>query len=101
MSDIVFANGLIFKKPDNAPDFVIGNLSVKKSEFIPFLDSQDGDWVNLQIKLSKGGKYYVEVNNWKPDKDKANPQGSKKRLGDDIEPLEGAYQGETNDDLPF
>ena len=74
MSDIVFANGLIFKKPDNAPDFVIGNLSVKKSEFIPFLDSQDGDWVNLQIKLSKGGKYYVEVNNWQPNKEKKEPK---------------------------
>ena len=70
MSDIVFANGIIYKEPSaKAPDFVVGSLSVKKSEFIPFLDSQSGDWVNLQIKLSKAGKPYISLDTWKPDKE--------------------------------
>jgi len=92
MSDIVFANGLIFKKPDNAPDFVIGNLSIKKSEFIPFLDTQDGDWVNVQIKLSKAGKYYVELNTWKKE-DKKEPKEPR---------VDSPYIApEDNQDLPF
>ena len=66
MSEIKFANGLIFKRSDNAPEFVIGGLSIKKSEFIPFLNSEQGDWVNLSIKLSKAGKYYIELDTWKP-----------------------------------
>ena len=69
MSEIKFANGLIFKRSDNAPEFVIGGLSIKKSEFIPFLNSEQGDWVNLSIKLSKAGKYYIELDTWKPKKE--------------------------------
>ena len=70
MSEKTFANGIIFKEPSSkAPDFVVGSLSVKKSEFIPFLNSQIGDWVNLQIKLSKAGKPYIELDTWKPNKE--------------------------------
>jgi hypothetical protein len=58
----MFANGITFKKPsEKAPDFVIGNLSVKKSEFIKFLNEQPGEWVNLNIKTSKAGNPYIDV----------------------------------------
>jgi hypothetical protein len=87
MSEIKFANGLIFKRSDNAPEFVIGGLSIKKSEFIPFLNAEQGDWVNLSIKLSKAGKYYVELDLWKPKKEVKNEIP-------DVAPS-------TNDDLPF
>jgi hypothetical protein len=67
MADKIFANGIIYKEPsDKAPDFVIGGLSIKKSEFIPFLQGQDGDWVNLKINLGKNGKPYIELDTWKP-----------------------------------
>ena len=67
--DKIFANGIIFKEPSHkAPDFVVGGISVKKSEFIPFLESREGDWVNLSIKLNKAGKPYIELDTWKPDK---------------------------------
>ena len=85
MSEIKFANGLIFKRSDNAPEFVIGGLSIKKSEFIPFLNSEQGDWVNLSIKLSKAGKYYIELDTWKPKAKNDIP---------DVAPS-------TKDDLPF
>lgn len=69
MSDKQFANGIIYKEPSSkAPDFVVGGLSIKKSEFIPFLNSQTGDWVNLSIKLSKAKKPYIELDLWKPEK---------------------------------
>jgi hypothetical protein len=94
MSDKTFANGIIFKEPsDKAPDFVVGGLSVKKSEFIPFLNSQSGDWVNLQIKLSKAGKPYVELDTWKPNKEEPNKET--------IEAVNELESGNGNDGLPF
>ena len=65
----VFADGIMFKVPhEKAPEFVKGKLSIKVEEFIPFLEDNASDtgWVNLDIKESKGGKMYLEVDTWKP-----------------------------------
>jgi hypothetical protein len=91
--DKVFANGIIYKEPSSkAPDFVVGGISIKKSEFIPFLQDQDGDWVNLSIKLGKTGKPYVELDTWKPEK-KGVIAKNKTTANSELP--------ETNDDLPF
>ena len=47
-NDKIFANGFLFKKSDKAPSFVVGNISVKIDEAIPFLEQ-----VNFYIKTSK------------------------------------------------
>jgi len=66
--DKVFIPGLYFKKPsEKAPSFIIGSLSAKKQELIDFLAHQEGDWVNMVIKESKGGKQYIELDTWKPE----------------------------------
>ena len=66
--EAIFPNGLIFKLPrDNAPEFIKGSISIKTEELITFLRSQDGEWVNLDLKVSKNGKAYAQVNTWKPD----------------------------------
>ena len=63
----IFAEGLIVKRNDNAPDFVIGNLSVKIDEFKIWLDKHNNNgWVNIDLKKSQGGKLYAEKNSWKP-----------------------------------
>ena len=64
----VFTDGLIFKLPrDGAPDFVKGSLSVKVDEFKAWLDTHvDNGWVNIDLKVSQGGKAYAEKNSWKP-----------------------------------
>ena len=63
----IFAEGLIVKRNEEAPDFVICNLSVKVGEFTAFLlEHQSNGWANLQVKKSKGGKYYAELDTWKP-----------------------------------
>jgi hypothetical protein len=67
----IFANGLIFKPPHaNAPAFILGNLSVKVDEFTAFLQAHNTNsgWINIQIKESKGGKWYCELNTYKPEK---------------------------------
>lgn len=63
----IFTEGLIVKRNDNAPDFVIGNLSIKVDEFKPFLDKHTKNgWVNIDLKKSQSGKYYGEINTWQP-----------------------------------
>ena len=69
MSDIQFVEGLIVKKPnDNAPDFVKCAISIKRSELITWLSQRTEDWINLDVKESKAGKYYASVNDFKPSK---------------------------------
>jgi hypothetical protein len=62
------AKGIIFKAPhQNAPEFVVGKLSVKVEDFTNYLKAnQDNGWVNFEVKLSRDGKPYVEIDTWKP-----------------------------------
>lgn len=69
--ETIYADGFIIKSPhENAPDYVKGNVSVKVSEFVAFLQKhQEKDWVNLDLKEAKDGKkLYVQLNTWKPEK---------------------------------
>ena len=63
----VFADGFIFKRNETAPEFVIGGISVKVDEATKFLASNaKNGWVNLDVKQSKAGKYYMELNTFEP-----------------------------------
>jgi len=63
----IFVNGMIAKRHPNAPDFVKASLSLKMSELIEFARQHHKDgWLNIQIKESKGGKYYAELDTWEP-----------------------------------
>ena len=62
----VFADGIRFKNPGpKAPTFVKGKISVNVDNFIKFLQiySQNG-WVNLDLKESKNGVLYLELNTY-------------------------------------
>lgn len=64
-NDKIFANGFIFKRNDNAPDFVIGNISIKADDAIKFIqDHTKNGWVNLKINKSQNGKAYIELDTW-------------------------------------
>lgn len=71
MTDKEFVPGLFAKAPHpNAPDFVKASVSIKIQDLGNFLreKSQAGEeWVNVQVKQSQGGKWYAEVDNWKPE----------------------------------
>ena len=70
--DKVFADGFLFKRRETAPDFVIGNISVKVDEAITFLkNNQKNGWVNLNVLNSKGGKPYIELDQFVPKKKEA------------------------------
>lgn len=70
MSDKKFVDGLYYKSPhESAPDFVIGELSIQKDKLMGWLhanEANDKGYINLQIKRSKEGKMYIEINDWKP-----------------------------------
>jgi hypothetical protein len=88
-----FVNGLIVKAPhEKAPSFVKANISIKREELIEWLNSQQGDWVNVDIKESQGGKWYAEVNDWKPEGTRVGGQGER---GD------APHEGDGEQDLPF
>lgn len=65
----IFTEGLIFKLPrQNAPDFVKGSVSIKADEFVEFIKKhQKNGWLNIDLKVSQGGKAYAELNSWEPN----------------------------------
>lgn len=75
----VFADGFIFKRNDKAPDFVVGNISIKVEEAISFLKKNEKNgWINLQIKNSREGKHYMELDTFEP-KQQGQPQAPAQR----------------------
>lgn len=87
----VFADGFIFKRNNNAPDFVVGRMSIKLDDAIAFLkEHQSNGWVNIDIKKSQGGKFYTELDTWKP-----NSNGNGNAQATQPQPQEAS------DDLPF
>ena len=75
--EIEFVNGLIVKEPhQNAPDFVKCAISIKREELIEWLTNPEGDWVNIDVKESKGGKWYAAVSHFRPKQQNA-PQETK------------------------
>ena len=79
----VFADGFIFKRKENAPEFVVGSMSIKVDEAMAFLaQNETKGWVNLDVKLSKGGKYYMELDTWKPKTEKVIEKVSEEPAAD-------------------
>ena len=88
--DKIFADGFIFKRRENAPDFVIGNISVKVESAIEFLKAHDKNgWVNLNVLNSKAGAAYIELDQFVP---------KKQTNGVDTAPNQAPVQ---ESDLPF
>ena len=82
--DKKFAQGLFVK--ESTVDFVKFKLSIKKDEFTKWyktkLDEKDNEWINLDIKVSKEGKWYAEENTWKPKKEQENQDEQEEELPD-------------------
>ena len=86
-----FVDGLIVKAPhEKAPNFVKCNISIKRKDLGNWLRGKDDDWINIQVKEGKtSGKWYAEVDNWKPDQSKAQskPDAESSDLDDDDIPF--------------
>lgn len=101
-NDTQFIDGLIVKAPhENAPDYVKAKLSMKREELIAWLQSQTGDWVNGEVKVSQSGKWYAAVDTWKPDGERSGGTSSARQAPSnarrDAEPADEF----SDDSIPF
>ncbi len=112
MSDVKFVDGLMVKKPhDNAPDFIKASLSIKREELINWLQGESGEWINIDVKESKKGSWYAQVNDWQAggqgggqQEQSATPQQSKPTTEDSgpSEPFSGDDDFDIDlKDVPF
>jgi hypothetical protein len=70
----IFADGFSFKRQENAPDFVIGRVSIKVDDAIAFMQKhQKGGWVNLNAKYARSGNAYLELDTFEPKGKGATP----------------------------
>tara|TARA_R100000656_G_scaffold24123_1_gene21349 strand:- start:246 stop:479 length:234 start_codon:yes stop_codon:yes gene_type:complete len=51
-------------------DFIKCSINIKKKEFVDWLQKQDPneEYVKIDVKVGKTGKWYAEKNTWKPPK---------------------------------
>lgn len=91
MSDKEFIDGMGVKPPhERAPDFVKCSGYFRRLAMIEYLQKQEGDYVNFDIKESRNGKWYAERNTFKAEK--ANkPDVSERQPAQDF----------TDDSIPF
>ena len=71
----VFANGFSFKRRENAPEFVVGRLSLKVDDAMAFVkeNMKDG-WINLNVNQARSGNYYVELDTYVPKDEVTEPK---------------------------
>lgn len=87
----IFADGLIFQKPrEGAPDYVKGSISVNVAKFVEFLRTQRAagnisakGWLSLDLKKSKNGTLYFQVNTYKSPETKS-VEGIKEQIGQNL-----------------
>lgn len=97
-SDTKFIDGLLAKPPhERAPEYVKAKLSIKRQELIAWLQAQQGDWINADIKVSQNGKWYVAVDEWKPDSKRAKREEEPKNASVSRDPQDDF----ADDDIPF
>jgi hypothetical protein len=92
----IFADGFSFKRNENAPDFVVGRVSIKIEDAVAFMRQHEKNgWVNLDVKQARSGNYYMELDTFEP-KSKSNDQPKSKPSK-----APAPAPAEDDDDIPF
>jgi hypothetical protein len=82
-----FVDGLLVKAPNpKAPSFVKASISIKVEDLGKWLRAKykaGDEWVNIDVKESKSGKWYASVSTYKP-KEKAAPEKQNGNKFDDM-----------------
>ena len=87
-----FPNGIMFKERNiKAPEYVLGFISIKRTELLSWLSTETDDWINLGVNRSQNGKVYLYVDTWKPsaqqdkhDSQQANQPAANINHSDDL-----------------
>lgn len=93
--EIEFVNWMIVKAPhERAPDFVKASISIKVSDLAEWLRTKVGEeWVNVDVKAAKSGKWYAAVSNFKPGNPKEERSAPRSRTSDKFADMDS--------DIPF
>ncbi len=113
-NNIEFPQGIFAKAPhQNAPDFVKGKVSIKLDEAIAYLQSkaaQGEEWLTLDIKESRAGKWYASVDTWQPQGGNAPTQTAQTAQtapvpafeeGPEPTPMQSGPYPDEGEDIPF
>ena len=99
MTEAKFIDGLRAYAPrDNAPSFVKAKLVVNVAELQAWLAQRSGE-VRIDIKESRGGKYYASENDYKPSAEPRQP--SRAPVEDCPQPDQGGFADDDLDSIPF
>jgi hypothetical protein len=97
MDDKVFVEGMMAKPGPEGEEFrwVKAKLSIKLDEFGSWVAAQKAkdpsiEWLNIEIKEGRSGRWYAERNMWKPSEDYVAKQ-----------PARQPQQPMPNDDIPW
>ena len=95
----IFAEGFSFKRNENAPDYVIGRISIKVDEAITFLRNHEKNgWVNLNALYARSGNAYIELDTFEPQRGGAPKAVAAPKAAPAPQP---EAQSEEEEDLPF
>ena len=73
--DKEFVTGLFVYPPrEEAPDYVKCNISINRKDLGNWLRGKTDERINIDVKESRGGKWYAEVSKFKPKKQEAEKQ---------------------------
>jgi len=106
MEEKVFADGFTFKRNENAPEFVVGRLSLKIDAAIEFIKQhQKNGWINLDVKKARTGNFYIELDTYTP-KDRESSTEAKRMTNKAQSPNKSKSQLQMTDEdgddgLPF
>mgnify|MGYP001071975186 CR=1 FL=1 len=74
MSDMV--GGIYPKvKSERSPDFVICKMSINVDQFREWMQgyikaNPNEEWINMDFLVSRAGKGYAKIDDWKPDNER-------------------------------
>jgi len=99
MSEVEFINGLIIKAPTEKQIYTKARLSLNREKLITWLQEQEDEWINADIKVSRNGNWYAAVNRWKPDGERES-EATMPAREQTVDPV---YKGDDfkDDDIPF
>lgn len=97
-----FVNGLrVFKPHEKAPDFIKLDMSIEVSDLLAWLGAREEKELRIQVKESKKGKLYAEVDNWKKEHKSERPAYAKKPVDDGLPKVDYPTEDINPEEIPF
>ena len=79
-TEIQFARGIFFNAPHpKAPNYILGNISIKSNDLIEFLHTQipdDKGYIRMVVKVSKGGNTYIAMDTYESKRATVKEEGA-------------------------